>query len=364
MKLLDSSRSDPEELQEVAQPSRPKETPQERPAPHRVVHGPRVVKPEAGREQKRRPLKPLFFRREESQKRGPEQDQGKTTRTGPVRSAGQGSGARFERRSPPAPGRPTVSQTGPHPAPAQETGPRSAQPTSRSINPGLRLRAIESATHNGRRMQLPLLNRIMRRPESEKTLRAYWSITGTISLIVNIILIAALIILARYTFMLKDMVVNGILYEGLYQNFGAMDAASIVTTLPISTTVHASIPVTINQATDVVLTQNTTINGARVTVSTGGLNINNAPANIVLPAGTILPVQLNLVVPVEADIPVSMDVTVNIPLNQTELHAPFVGLQDAVEPYVATFYNGEVNLDDKPFCRVFRSLCEWWYFIP
>jgi hypothetical protein len=57
-------------------------------------------------------------------------------------------------------------------------------------------------------------------------------------------------------------------------------------------------------------------------------------ANIVLPAGTVLPVTIqNLVVPVDQKVLAVLDVPVNIPLNQTELHEPFVGLQKVVEPY-------------------------------
>lgn len=231
----------------------------------------------------------------------------------------------------------------------------------RGINPGLRLRAIETAARGTKKAKLPLWRRIARRPDPTQTRRAYFYVTGTISLIINLVLIAALLILARYTIWLKDQIVNDVLYEGLYVNFGEMDQAHIRTEIPIDTLVHASIPVTINQNTDVVLTSNVTIIGARVTLTTGGLNIVSAPTNIVLPAGTVLPVQLNLTVPVEADIPVSMIVPVDIPLNQTELHGPFVGLQDAVAPYVNTFYTGAAGPQQVPFCKLFSSLCEWWF---
>jgi hypothetical protein len=84
----------------------------------------------------------------------------------------------------------------------------------------------------------------------------------------------------------------------------------------------------------VVLTRDVPITGALVTVNTGGLNINNARANIVLPAGTLLPVSIsNLVVPVNQSVLAELNVPVDIPLNQTELHDPFVGLQKVVEPY-------------------------------
>jgi hypothetical protein len=84
----------------------------------------------------------------------------------------------------------------------------------------------------------------------------------------------------------------------------------------------------------VTLSRDVVINGALVTVNTGGLNINNARANIVLPAGTILPIFIqSLDVPVDKTVPAILDVNVDIPLNKTELHEPFVGLQKVVEPY-------------------------------
>ena len=61
--------------------------------------------------------------------------------------------------------------------------------------------------------------------------------------------------------------------------------------------------------------------------------IYNAPTDIILPAGTVLPIHLDLVVPVDQQIPVELNVAVDIPLNQTDLHTPFVGLQQVLDPY-------------------------------
>jgi hypothetical protein len=84
----------------------------------------------------------------------------------------------------------------------------------------------------------------------------------------------------------------------------------------------------------VTLSEDVTINGASVTVFTGGLNINNARANIVLPQGTVLPIFIQgLAVPVDQQVLAELDVAVDIPLNQTDLHEPFVGLQKVVEPF-------------------------------
>lgn len=281
--------------------------------------------------------------------------------------------------------RPTLTPPRPQPSPAptadrpQPPPPSASQPVTaspktpepprgRGLNPGLRLRAIESAGRGPEQPRLPFLKRLFRRPEGRLTMQAYWTVTGTISLIVNAILIAAVIILSRYVYVLSARLSNDLLYNGLYESFGAMDAASIRTQIPVNTTVHASLPVTINQVTEVVLTRDTTITRAYVTLSTGGLEIVRAPTNIILPAGTVLPVQLNLTVPVEADIPVSMVVPVNIPLNQTELHAPFVTLRRAVEPYALAFHDpSRVPTEwerpwlDAPACQSLRGLCNLWF---
>ena len=42
-------------------------------------------------------------------------------------------------------------------------------------------------------------------------------------------------------------------------------------------------------------------------------------------------------VPVLMTVPVSLQVPVNIPLSQTELHAPFNGLQQTILPLYCTF---------------------------
>jgi hypothetical protein len=47
----------------------------------------------------------------------------------------------------------------------------------------------------------------------------------------------------------------------------------------------------------------------------------------------VLPIHLALSVPVDQQIPVVLNVPIDIPLEKTELHKPFVGLQDVVRPY-------------------------------
>ena len=163
--------------------------------------------------------------------------------------------------------------------------------------------------------------------ENRSRFKNFWSI---LSITLNVILVITVIILAINLFtwkkVLEDMV------GGLYYNFILMDQATIESTVEVDADMPVQFELPLKQETTVRLTKVTEIDGARVTLRTGGLNIVNAPADIVLSEGTILPVELDLVVPVNTTIPVQISVPVNIPLKETELHAPFVGLQDVVSP--------------------------------
>lgn len=173
---------------------------------------------------------------------------------------------------------------------------------------------------------------------------AFWTFTGIISLVVNLVLLVVLIVVGRDLFTLKT-VISDQLIGGLYTNFVKMDAAQINTTVSVEDiiVVQDTIPVQftlpVQTDTNVILTENTPIEGAIVTIITPYFTLNRAPADIILPAGTSLPIQLDILVPVDTTIPVTLNVPVNlsvpvnIPLNQTELHEPFVGLQEVVLPY-------------------------------
>jgi hypothetical protein len=174
---------------------------------------------------------------------------------------------------------------------------------------------------------------------------AFWTITGTLSLIVNVILIVALIVLGSELFTLKRILGNELI-GGLYANFIKMDEATIMADVPVNTSIH------LLTDTVVVLTEQTTLNNARVTLNTGGLNITNAPATVVLQPGTELPVRLDL------QVPININVAVNIPLKDTELHEPFVGLQDVIGPYYWMLQPQMNSWQDLPFCSGWvRDLC-------
>jgi hypothetical protein len=161
---------------------------------------------------------------------------------------------------------------------------------------------------------------------------AFWTVAGIFSIGLNVILIIILVILGQELFNLKQLV-NNQLIGGLYENFVAMDEAVISTTIAVDDTIPVQFDLPVSTNTSVVLTADTLLEGARVDLVTGGLRITGAPATIILKAGTTLPVSLNIEVPVDTEIPIHLDVPVTIPLKDTELHAPFVGLQNVISPY-------------------------------
>ena len=171
-----------------------------------------------------------------------------------------------------------------------------------------------------------------RRIWRERVLPAYWSIGAGLSILMNVVLLVVVFVLLG-----KLNTINTILTDelvgGLYYNFVLMDQATIETTVTVEDTIPVQFDLHLEQNTVVILTKDTEIKGATVTLNTGGLNIQSAPTDIVLPKGTRLPVRLDLSVPVDTEIPISITVPVSIPLEETELHKPFTGLQDVVSPY-------------------------------
>jgi hypothetical protein len=201
-------------------------------------------------------------------------------------------------------------------------------------NPGRRLHAFEEAAREAPPAKIPWIYRL--RPTGETTHRAYWDVASTFSLIVNVILVGVLLVMA---FQIKNLktTLNGLTglgnnaLGGLYANFVKMDQASINTTISVDSQIPINLSVPVTQNTTVVLTSNVNIPNAHVVINTGGLAINSI-ASVTLPAGTSLPIALNLTIPIQSTIPISLQVPVNIPLNQTDLHEPFTGLQTTIRP--------------------------------
>lgn len=186
-----------------------------------------------------------------------------------------------------------------------------------------------------------------------------WTTASVITLTINILLAIILIILVISVYRLKlDMakIMNAStsvmdLPGGLYENFEKMERANIQTNVVVNTSIPVKFDLQLNQQTNVVLSQDVTITNALVTVNTGGLNISRANTTIVLPQGTILPVNLALTVPVDQQVPVTINVPVNIPLKDTQLNDPFVGLQNVIKPLYCLLEPQAVNIDGNPICQ-------------
>ena len=183
-----------------------------------------------------------------------------------------------------------------------------------------------------------------------KLLPAFWTVASVMSMTVNIVLIVVLLTMWQMLDAIRGIQAtansqaSGLL-GGLYTNFVKMDQANIRTNIHVEKEIPVQFSLNVSGPTDVTLSRPVTISGALVTVQTGGLNIVNARATIVLPEGLVLPINIqNLVVPVDQKVLAALDVPVDIPLDQTELHEPFVGLQKVVEPwYCLVEPNATVN---------------------
>jgi hypothetical protein len=167
-----------------------------------------------------------------------------------------------------------------------------------------------------------------------KFLPAFWTVTGILSLAVNGVLLAILLIALQQLGAIQvgaNDQFSGVL-GGLYLNFVKMDEAAISANVPVSASIPLNIVVPVQTTTRITLAEPATINNARVVINTGGVDI-DAAAVVTLPAGTPLVVALDFPLTVQNDIPIQLNIPVNIPLKDTQLHEPFVGLQDVVKPY-------------------------------
>ncbi len=197
---------------------------------------------------------------------------------------------------------------------------------------------------------------------------AFWTVTGLLSLVVNVILIAVLLGLGRQLFTIKRLVGDALI-GGLHTNFVEMDRAHIRTTIAVSDTIRVAdtIPVVfdlpLKTRTTVTLVEDTPID--HVTIY-----LNNSPVSLplVLPEGTPLKIRLDLnvpvsqTVPVNLNVPVRLNVPVDIPLDQTELHQPFLGLRQVVEPYQALLGDLPGTWQEAPFCgKLADWLCRWMF---
>jgi hypothetical protein len=221
----------------------------------------------------------------------------------------------------------TADESGapPAPRPLKEL-PRKPAPTAGS-RPPQKKPQMQTKAGGDRQVRIPF--------RRDKVAPAFWTVSSLLSITVNVVMLIVVIALVRELAAVRTIQVKVVdeVLGGLHRNFVEMDMAHIVTTIDVSAEVPVVFDLPVVTNTTVVLTEDVQITGARVTLNTGGLNILSAPTNIILPAGTSLPIALNITVPVQTSIPISLTVPVDIPLANTDLHKPFVGLKDVIKPY-------------------------------
>ncbi len=159
----------------------------------------------------------------------------------------------------------------------------------------------------------------------------FWTIASTVSVVINVILLGALITVGSNLGLAGAAARDSSLLGGLYDNFERMDQAHIRTNIPLETSVPLNLVVPVQTTTTIILTDDVAIRGAHVRINTALFNI-DAPASVTLPAGTSMNVALNMSLPVQGEVPIAVSVPVDIPLQDTDLHPALVGLQDAIRP--------------------------------
>lgn len=235
------------------------------------------------------------------------------------------------------------------------TSPDPAEPPPRT-----RFRAAVGSAYRTVKERYQRSPRLQRLIWQHRLAPAFWTTASLLSLAINIFLIAALLIIGRQLFTLKTAIDEQLL-TGLYDNFALMDQAHITTTVSVETTIQVQdsmavvFDLPLSQDTEVILTQDTPVDN--VSILLNGLWL---PTDIILPAGTPLGINLDITVPVSQTVPVnltvpiSLQVPVDIPLDQTELHEPFTGLQQVVTPYRMLLSNTPDSAAEIDACQ------SWW----
>lgn len=194
-------------------------------------------------------------------------------------------------------------------------------------------------------------------PRKYRLRTAMWDFSSIVSLLVNAILLA-LVLLMAFRINTLENTITGLL-GGLYDNFVRMDRSFITTTITVEDMpipLDFMLPVVQDQ-TDVTLTRDVTIRNAYVVIDTGQISI-NAPATVTLPQGTTLPVSLQMDVPVQTTVLVDLQVPINIELARANasdpavanLHTAFLGLQDTIGPLYCLLQPEAADYLMQPLC--------------
>ncbi len=181
--------------------------------------------------------------------------------------------------------------------------------------------------------------------------RVWWNSFKTVALLIsfitNIVFFIVLIILLMNIFQIKNGILEPLI-DGLHRNFVGLDEAVIVRTIDVNDQIPVQFDLPLQQDTNVVLTSDVPIAASATFTLPGGGGVINGRVDIVLPSGLVLPIRLDMTVPVDTSLPVHLPVDVEIPLKETQLHAPFNNLRELLEPYVRAMDNLPASWDEVP----------------
>ena len=164
-----------------------------------------------------------------------------------------------------------------------------------------------------------------------KPWQAFKTFAILFSFTVNLVLIIVLLVAAPLLLPIVNDVAEPIV-GGLNASFVEMNQATIQRTIEVSDTIPVVLTVPLNTTTSVIVTEDVPLNiPARFTLPDGG-GVINGQVTLSLPAELALPVQLDLQVPISETLPVQLAVDAVIPLDETELGAPFDRLQNLFAP--------------------------------
>lgn len=165
----------------------------------------------------------------------------------------------------------------------------------------------------------------------KKPWQAFKNFAIIFSFVVNFVLLLVLLLAAPLIIPIVDTVARP-LVGGLSDSFVQMGEASIVRTILVDDSIPVSFTLPLSDTTDVVLDRSVPLNVPATFNLPGGGGTINGSVYLELPEGMILPIRLDLDVPVSNTIPVQLDVAIDIPLQETELGAPFNTLQELFVP--------------------------------
>ena len=165
-----------------------------------------------------------------------------------------------------------------------------------------------------------------------KPWQAFKTFAILFSFTMNLVLLIVLLLLAPQILPLVDNSVKP-LVGGLNDSFVQMSSATIDQTIKVDQMMPIKLDVPLETQTSVTITEDVDLNGIKASfvLPDGGGTI-NGNVFLTLPKDVVLPVKLDLVVPIDEMIRVDLPVHVQIPLNETELGAPFATLEGLFSP--------------------------------